>query len=360
MQRKAIKRDLDSDELEAAGADVELGKQQAATAVAKDNARWSGHYRAQILAFLRGGEPDDKARFAASDVQLVAELQAGAGAKADGIVGDSTMAVLLNAGLAFSEDVNKDAAHKSGKLSPSEVTIEFWPGEFEDLDSWNTAISDAEKAAVEAGDAAPFRHLSAPEGEGRLYIKVGGKVVAQYRARGGPPKKIKDLGGHTADPTQGSYTIGKQQKGFTTDAWSNSTIPWGAHVRMGAGGYEWEAEGSSQWHQDKAGAIGGEWDDLPDAGDGARTWNKNDFGKMAYRLEGSPGFYLHTTPETESQAELGEEVTLDHSHGCVHLDPSQRDQMIARGYLQPGVHFVCKTYAQHLLPAKARDTMMGK
>ena len=81
---------------------------------------------------------------------------------------------------------------------------------------------------------------------------------------------------------------------------------------------------------------------------------------MAYRLQGSPGFYLHTTPETEQEAAVGEEVTLDHSHGCVHLDPSQRDEMIALGYLQPGVRFVCKKYSDHLLPTKSRDSMMGK
>jgi hypothetical protein len=359
VQRKAVKNELDVETLESEGADVELSKQQLATAATKNNVRWTGRFRAQILAFLHGGAPDEKARFSSGDAQVIAELQAGAGAKPDGIVGDSTMAILLNAGLEFTDDVMTDKAHPSGKPHASEVTIEFWPGEFEDLGAWDTAIAKAEEEAVEAGDAAPFRHLDAPEGEGRLYVKVGGKVVAQYRARGGPPRKIQDLGGHTADPTQGSYTVGKQQVGFTTSSWSNSTIPWGAHVRSGGSGFEWRNQGESRWHADSADAVGGEWDRLPDAGDGEKVWNQNDFGKMAFRLQGSPGFYLHTTPETEAEAEVGEEVVLAHSHGCVHLDPSQRDEMIAKGYLQAGVRFVCKKYTDQLLPGKARATMMG-
>src|SRR5262249_7717560 len=110
IQRKAVKNELDAETLESEGADVDLSKTQLATAATKNNARWSGKFRAQILAFLHGGEPDEKARFTSGDAQVIAELQAGAGAHPDGIVGDSTMAILLNAGLEFTDDVMKDKA----------------------------------------------------------------------------------------------------------------------------------------------------------------------------------------------------------------------------------------------------------
>ena len=68
----------------------------------------------------------------------------------------------------------------------------------------------------------------------------------------------------------------------------------------------------------------------------ARGYNQNDFGAMAYRLTGSPGFYIHTTPPTELQAAANAPVQLTHSHGCIHVNPKERDDMIARGYLVGG------------------------
>jgi hypothetical protein len=364
VQRKAISHDVDTDELESNGKDFHLDGGKAKAAVAANNKRWQGNYKKELLGFLRGDEDQPAgAVFNEADVQYIAKLQAGAGTTADGIIGDGTMAVLLAAGMKFGDDVQKDKAHPSGKVKPWEVQIEFWPGELEDLGAWDEAIKQAESESAASGDDAPFRHLNAPEGVGKLYIKVNGKLVAAYSARGGPPRKIRDMGGHTADPTQGNFTVGAQQNGFTTSSWAMSQIPWGAHVRKGAGGYEFEREGSTKWEKDP-GAVDddtfAQLPPIPGAGSDERMYNQNDFGKMAFRLQGSPGFYLHTTPETEEQAALGEEVELSHSHGCVHLDPNERDEMIARGYLQAGVKFTIKKYEQHLLPNKMRDDMMGK
>jgi hypothetical protein len=367
IQRKAY-RDLDEKSLENAGQGgaATLAPAKAQAAVAANNQRWQGRYRAQIIAFLRGGaQVDSGAPFTVDDVGHVARLQAGAGAGVDGIIGDATMSVLLAAGLEFTADVGKDAQHPTGKPRPGEVTIEFWPGELEDMGGWNQAIGAAEKASAAAGDNAPFRHLNAPEGVGRLYVKVNGHLIAKYDARGGPPRQIKDFGGHTADPTQGSFTVGAQQNGFTTQSWPNSRIPWGAKVRKAQAGYEVSPKGATQWQPAPPGVVDDYiFQSLPksdgaDASADVRWWNQNDFGAIAFRLQGSPGFYLHTTPETEEQAALGEEVQLRHSHGCVHLDPTQRDEMIARGYLQQGVKFVCKKYEAHLLPDKARAQAMG-
>jgi len=359
LQRKG-KMELDVADLQAEGEDVELDKKQQLAAVSFNNKRWTGKFRGQILGFLRGTGNEEKGAFTASDVQTLAQLQAGGGAKPDGMLGDGTMAILLNAGFEFEDDVMKDAAHPTGKAKASEVTIEFWPGEMEDMGKWDRAIKDAERESIEKGDATPYRHLEAPGGEGRLYVKINGKVVAMYRARGGPPRKIKDFGGHTADPTQGNYTLGAQDKGFTTKSWTNSQIPWGADVREGAGGgYEYRKDGTSAWKQDPGAVDESTYASLPDQdGDGVKDWNLNDFGQSAWRVEGSPGFYVHTTPETEEAASVGDEVELTVSHGCIHVDPSERDEMIARGYLQKGVRFNCKKYTDHLVPQKAKDQLM--
>jgi hypothetical protein len=360
VQRKGKPDALDIADLREEGSEVELNKKQLQAAVQFNNKRWTGKMREQLLGFLRGTGGDEKGAFTAEDVQMVAEIQQGGGAKPDGMIGDSTMALLLNSGFEFEDDVLKDAKHPSGKPRASEVVIEFWPGELEDMGKWDHAIKDAERKSVEKGDATPYRHLNAPGGEGRLYIKVGGKLVAQYRARGGPPRKIKDFDGHTADPTQGSYTLGGQQKGFTTKSWNNSQIPWGADIREGRdGGYEYRQDGTSAWKRDPTGLDAADYAALPDQdGDGTKDWNKNDFGDSAWRLQGSPGFLVHTTPETEEAAAVGDEVELTISHGCIHIDPNERDEMMARGFLQKGVRFVCKKYTDKLVPAKAREQLM--
>jgi hypothetical protein len=131
-------------------------------------------------------------------------------------------------------------------------------------------------------------------------------------------------------------------------------------VRRGAGGgYEYRKDGTEKWMKDPGAIDAADYASLPDQdGDGIKDWNKNDFGDSAWRLQGSPGFLLHTTPETEEAAEVGDDVELTISHGCIHVDPHERDEMIARGYLQAGVRFNCKKYTDHLVPAKARQQLM--
>ena len=77
----------------------------------------------------------------------------------------------------------------------------------------------------------------------------------------------------------------------------------------------------------------------------------------SWRIEGSPGQLLHTTPVDEEAVLAGKTPKLTTSHGCVHLDPAERAEMSRLGYLQGGVSLTVKAYTEHMLPAELRDMM---
>ena len=81
------------------------------------------------------------------------------------------------------------------------------------------------------------------------------------------------------------------------------------------------------------------------------TWQANDFGVWAWNLMASSAkgwqrtdMYVHTTPQNEATTAANQTVLLTQSHGCVHIRPRDRDQMMLLGYLQKGVRFVVKKY----------------
>ena len=47
------------------------------------------------------------------------------------------------------------------------------------------------------------------------------------------------------------------------------------------------------------------------------------------------------------------------SHGCVHIDPRERDEMMKSGYLGMNILFVVRRWDEHLLPDKLRHEMLG-
>ena len=79
------------------------------------------------------------------------------------------------------------------------------------------------------------------------------------------------------------------------------------------------------------------------------TWQKNDFGKWGWNLRTKPGlrstaYFVHTTPNDEDADAAKIAVQLDNSHGCIHIVPSERDKMMAKGYLKEGVNFEVRPY----------------
>jgi hypothetical protein len=96
------------------------------------------------------------------------------------------------------------------------------------------------------------------------------------------------------------------------------------------------------------------------------VWVFNDFGAMAVRYfrdrnknrrldqdkgEGLSGEMIHTTPQYEAQHARGQPVTLDPSHGCIHVTPSARASFLGAGAFASGVTFIIHKY-QEGVPAQ--------
>ena len=357
---ESFTRTIDRAWIEARGAsrlDAGFGAATLREAASLDNGAWKGEQRRELLAYLRGDVVAGDARFTETDAFSVAQIQAGTGAAVNGVLTDETMAVLLATGFQFT--AHKARAH--------EVKLEFYPGEIEDLDAWNREIE--EKVMKQGGG---FDEVNAPDGEGTIYVYVGSSLVASYRARGGPPSPIDDDGEHVAVPTApGVYKLGAGHPHVSSN-WYYSQIPWGAEIRKNEDGYEYRSAGQTRWSwatirpartlKDPFDAE--DFEDLPEVTkDGATTWiwNKNDFGPIAWNL-GPSDLYVHTTPHTEAQhAETGHGVpsSLGVSHGCVHIDPSERDEMVKRGYLAKNIVFVVRPWDDHLLPEEIRHELIA-
>jgi hypothetical protein len=350
-------RSIDRAQIEARGAPGTKALYTATlrSAVAFDNEAWTGDPRRELLAYLRGDLAERGARFTSADARIVVRIQAGSGAPADGEVKDETIAVLFAMGFRFSPR----------KAPAREVKLDFYPGELEDLALWNREID--EKVTTKDGG---FRDVDAPAGEGRIYVYVGRSIVASYRARGGPPSPLKDNGQHVAAPTTpGTYRLGAGHAHVTSN-WYYSQIPWGAEIRKNGSGYEYRWPGRSDWSWATSNPAGklklplaiSEFEGLPEVTreDGATflMWDKNDFGPIAWNLVPSD-MYVHTTPEAEPDVP-GPETSLPVSHGCIHIAPRDRDEMMKRGYLGANVLFVVRRWDEHLLPDQIRQQMLGR
>ena len=79
------------------------------------------------------------------------------------------------------------------------------------------------------------------------------------------------------------------------------------------------------------------------------TWNLNDFGKWSWNLkkygQRTP-YYIHTTPADEEASETHRRFLLTQSHGCIHIYPDDRDEMMRKGYLKAGINVEVKAYGQ--------------
>jgi hypothetical protein len=164
-------------------------------------------------------------------------------------------------------------------------------------------------------------------------VFVDGNVVESIQARGGPPFTMKDGDKHTADPSKaGTYKLGAG-KSVVTSSWAYSQIAWGAPIREKDGEIQFKNPGED-WRfatgpKSKLAQLLERSDFQNDDGSLVTEWRKNDFGETDFRIQGSPGLYVHTGPQTEESLREEEEhhqvhkpLQLDHSHGCVHVSPS--------------------------------------
>lgn len=332
-------------------------------ALPRDNGAFSVDQRRELLSYLRGDVVKGDAEFTYSDARIVAKLQAGSGAVADGVLRDETMALLLTMGFHFSAPASEAALEQ--------VRLEFFPGELEDRDAWNREIQD--KVMTKRGG---FRDVKVPEGEGTIYVRLGGSIVASYRARGGPPAPLVDVDEHVAVPTApGAYKLGAGRSHVSSN-WTYSQIPWGAEIRKSEDGVQYRSAGRTSWswatrHAATPGAlkvplVADDFEDLPEVDRDGTTysiWNKNDFGPLAWHLVPSDDLYVHTTPVAEEQNAQGTAdaaTSLELSHGCIHIDPRERDEMMQRGYLAEDVPFVVRRWDEHVLPDELRLDMIAR
>lgn len=203
---------------------------------------------------------------------------------------------------------------------------------------------------------------------GHIYI-VGGEGEV-YEACGGPAKHVADRG-HWMEPTpKGIYRLGPKHH-HVTNNWSMSCLAFCTPIRQGAIEYEYQ-DNSGNWHI-ASGPTGkvtlvrlkefakglkrsltkAENDDIVRDvrkwfrwrdGTMMDKWWRNDFGEWAWNLPGT-ACYIHTTPPDEVAWHLKtQNIPLENSHGCIHLHPKDRDEMMKKGYLKQGAYFEVKGY----------------
>lgn len=218
---------------------------------------------------------------------------------------------------------------------------------------------------------------------GHIYVVGAGAHGEKYEiAAGVPPGEgAADVGGHHMGSTPaGEYVLGEKEHHYTKN-WPDSTIPWGATLEKKADGFVYYSIHEGTWVQvtgpdgvfTKAQAA--EWDhtsadmrsslgtrahhmndtsDLYEEGKLISPWTQGDFGEWAWNLtrrgKRSP-FYIHTTPEDEEAHRGGKNRDLENSHGCVHVHPKDREDMLAKGYLVAGTKVIVKPYGEKGPPA---------
>ena len=271
------------------------------------------------------GYPDNET------VQAVAAWQKAHKLTVDGKVGPGTLGMM-----GFGKD----------RVSPGLVRLEFYPGAF--------TVKD------------PYKQQGPI---GILVVKVRGKIVDAFVARGGPEGTHNDRGREQSRTEPGTYKLGRTER-HTTTLWPMSILPWGTRLREGEGGIvEYRRPGSKKWRP-----VNG-----PDSKLKFRYWNgkqlvykslsdpqawkmispyffkdnkvkerwtQNDFGAYSWRM-GNTGMFIHTTSGDEQGYEKGRrDPNLTISHGCVHLRPIDRDEMMDKGYLAGGVQIIVHPYGK--------------
>jgi hypothetical protein len=176
--------------------------------------------------------------------------------------------------------------------------------------------------------------------------------------------------------TPGRYVIHSYAP-YTTNTWPLSKIAWGTKLTLDASRksllYE-TGVARPAWKkvEDKIPGITVDWvkaqyfrlygssgefdsdrDGIPD------VWVFNDFGAWAVRYfrdknrnkkldgkESLSGEMLHTTPENEAEVATKKPVVLAPSHGCIHLNPTQREQLYIAGAFSKGTDLVIHSYKE--------------
>jgi hypothetical protein len=249
----------------------------------------------------------------------------------------------------------------------SKLKLIYFPGERDEGD------------AVMVGTTAKNAAIMRTPVMGTIYV-IGGKGES-IRAAGGPRVGYVNYadGGHTAEPTPAGHYVLGPRKHVVTSGWTKSAIPYGARLRLNAKGdieYQ-DDEGKGNWAP-ATGANGAltkalygykirmkEKTTLKAVDAELRAalinpvtkmlvgtlWDVNDFGRWGWQLlkngHGTP-YFVHTTPlqERDYSQDPTTIADLENSHGCIHIDPADRDDFIKKGYLNAGTEFEVRPYSE--------------
>ncbi len=215
-------------------------------------------------------------------------------------------------------------------------------------------------------------------GERKVIWAVNGKAVITADAWGGeePKPGVKYDVMKPRPTTPGRFVIYSYAP-YKTNTWDLSKIAWGTLLRYDAASntvlyqtgtarpawknVEDRIPGvTTQWIKDTYYSLYGKTGKHDTNGDGIPDfWLFNDFGAMAVRYyhdknrnhkldagESLSGEMFHTTPLNEAEVELGLPVNLAPSHGCIHLNPTQRDKLRDAGAFAKGTDLIVHKYGE--------------
>ena len=226
------------------------------------------------------------------------------------------------------------------------------------------------------------RQLHFFPGVRQMIWPVAGKTSIFAEAWGGeePDPSIKYDVMKPRPTTPGRYRIFSYAP-YQTNTWNMSKIAWGTRLSIDASGRHLLYESgltNRPWRrvEDKipaatldairahyyslygsSGKHDTNGDGIPD------TWVFNDFGPRAVRYfrdknknkkldkgESLSGEMIHTTPDNEAQVATGDTVRLAPSHGCIHVNPTEREQLYMAGAFDRGVELIIHPYGESVPP----------
>lgn len=205
----------------------------------------------------------------------------------------------------------------------------------------------------------------------KVYVLKAGRVLDVYGMVGGEEGADRASASNPhvryAETPAGRYRV-EEISPHASGTWPRSYVPYGAELRLvddevqfraGDGVWRFATGPKSEFARrdpppmTRAGYLN------PD-GSLPRTYTGNDFGHLrVYLRDLATGrlqtHMVHPIPELEQSARYWEDTraltspsaalaTLRYSHGCEHIHPRDLDEMIAKGYVAPGVLFVVHSY----------------
>lgn len=204
-------------------------------------------------------------------------------------------------------------------------------------------------------------------GQNLLAIKKGNAYVARYEAWGGPASMGNDSYMPEEPTWPGTYIIHSTQS-YATPTWPFSKIKWGTPLqdKLQLNDVYYQLP-SNKWGSVKK-DIGIDRKKIIDMYFNyygkmkvPSAWVFNDFGPIAIRWfkdingnkildknETLSGQMFHTTPQNEAEHSLGKKVQLTPSHGCIHLNPRDRDTILSLGGFKPKTIFVVHKYNEKI------------